>query len=251
MGMAEQPREPEPDTDTPGSFYRRLPGSIVYPIRGRGKWVILGWTVSLVVAALIGTLASVVPFLGLVAFAIMAVLLCIVPRYLLEVAGRTAGGEDEPPDWPAITNARDDLLKPVVLVLTAMVISFLPTIALIVADRLGGFSNDVLMWVSLGVGIVCLPMSVLAVSLFDSTAALNPILVVRGIVRTMPAYLVACAALLVVAAMWGVAATSGLARFPLVGQVAGAAISLYLLMAAAHIVGLVYRFHKHRLAWFE
>jgi branched-subunit amino acid ABC-type transport system permease component len=77
-----------------------------------------------------------------------------------------------------------DLLSQILLILGCIAICFLPIAAYYI------FTNriDRFFWLSAAVGFFLFPMALLAGVLFDSFDALNPIMIIRSILRTFLAY---------------------------------------------------------------
>lgn len=241
---------------TPEHFYKRLPGAFVFPFRG------LGWA-AIIAGALVywvvGSLLS-LPVFGL--FFVFRFLLAVLAggylcAFMMKIIGSSAGGSDSLPDWPDVTSAWDDICKPLLLFVAAPVASFLPLIVYAIVR--GGFSvRTPWFWALLGFGVFYLPMGLTAVALFESVVALNPVRILTGIVKALPAYLVVVALFIVVFCL-GLAVQAGASarvplgplRAPLVGSFAARAASLYLLMVGMHLLGLLYQTHARRLGWFE
>jgi len=232
-------------------FFAELPRAFVYPLIGRGKYVILAGGIVfsvLTVAREIGVYIG--PYAVAFLRAAGLVVGCIIPAYVFEVIRHSAAGEGEPPDWPAVTNWLTDLVRPVLLIVVVAAVSFLPAAVfrILVFYEVLGHSGTV--WVPLGLGLLYLPMALLGVAMFDGVAGVSPTVVVPAIFRTVRAYLVACAAMAAMAGLWVPAA--GLVRLsvPLLGSVLGGATTIYFLMVEARICGLIYCCYSERLDWF-
>ncbi|GAG23945.1 unnamed protein product, partial [marine sediment metagenome] len=98
--------------------------------------------------------------------------------------------------------------------------------------------------------LLYLPMGLIAVALFDSFAALNPVIVVAGIAKTFPAYLLAAAVLFLCYLLSGLLQGFVSSLVPLLGSLVATAVSLYFLMVEMRLLGLLYNTHQHRLKWF-
>ncbi len=106
---------------------------------------------------------------------------------------------------------------------------------------------DVWFWALAATGAFFLPMSLLAATLFQGIDALNPVLIVRSIIMTLPAYVVLFGELGLVAAVfllirWAV----GQIRLP---HLVATATYLYLLLIGSHLLGRFYRCWKEKLGW--
>ena len=233
-------------------FLAQLPGAFVYPLRGGGKSLIIAGGVFFglldFVRWIVGLLP--VPFLSIVARVALGIIACILPAYVLEVIGRSAAGEDEPPGWPPIADWREDLVRPALLILAAVAVSVLPAVACRIALAQEWMHSSTPTWIFVGVAVLHLPMALLAVALFQGVAGLNPLVVFPAIGRTAPAYLVACATLAGIAGIWIVVVRFLSVPIPGLGAVAPAAISIFLLMIQMRILGLMYNTYEQRLGWF-
>jgi len=226
-----------------GSFYRRLPGSLAYPFKGRGWILIIGGAGTFWVASLL----AFVSFLGMLLGFILGAYLC---AYMIKIIGRSAAGEEEPPDWPDITDL-DDLVQPLLLVIGTALLCFLPVIILLVGPWLDLMApHPTLLRAFVVVGLLYLPMALVAVALFDSLWALNPWVILVAIAKVAPAY---AAALLMLAA--SIAATTLVGqytgRIPLFGGLVTNMVFLYCLMVVMRVLGLIYNAYARRLGWFE
>jgi hypothetical protein len=181
------------------TFAQEIVGAFAYPLRGRGLYLILAGSAFIMIAGGLRTLAIwLIPgpyaraYIGLVVRGVFFIIGLIVPAYLVEVIDRSATGEDEPPDWPAVRNWREDLLQPFVWILAAVAVAFLPAVAarILVAYEL---IPSVVLWAAVAVGAFFFPMSMLATIMFEGWRGLNPLIVFPAIWRTMPAYLLPCA----------------------------------------------------------
>jgi hypothetical protein len=94
-------------------------------------------------------------------------------------------------------------------------------------------------------------MAFLAVAMFDTVAAVNPLLVVPSIAKIPGPYIVS------VALFGAVLAVTGVGEYylpktipvPIVPSVISTVVGLYLLIVQARVVGLLYLANKERLGW--
>ena len=167
--------------------------------------------------------------------------------YMVKVIRATAGGEDQPPDWPDVTEFWDDIFRPILLVVGTGLVSFLPVL------MVGLFVDPVepiLRLVLVGVGMVYFPMGLTAVALFDSLQALDPRVVVRGIVRSSPSYFFAVITFFAVSYVSADLQTRVFQTMPRFGTLLAWVASVYFLLVEMAILGLVYRRNEQRLGWF-
>jgi len=242
------PRAAAAEGPKPLSFYAGLPGAFVFPFRKSGWAIIVGGTIIFTAGDLAGRLAGVI-IMG-VGFALRLLMTAYVGAYMVSIIAEAADGSDSPPDWPSVTDAWSDIIGPLLRVVGAMLISFAPLLVYVL------FGNpdsvwDLKLWLLGALGASYLPMGLIAVALYGSMGALNPITVLGGIIKTMPAYLVAAGSFFVIYAVnlglrIAIAKGAPLGISPL-----GWAVSLYFLMVEMYILGRLYYTHSRRLGWFE
>jgi len=106
---------------------------------------------------------------------------------------------------------------------------------------------DVWFWVLGATGAFFLPMSLLMVTLFQGIDALNPVLITRSILVTLPAYVALLGELgLLAAAFLVIRWWMGQIRLP---HVLATAAYLYLLLMGSHLLGRFYWRRKEKLGW--
>jgi hypothetical protein len=228
--------------EPPASFLQAL----AYPanLDGLVQIAVLIFALWLVntLAGLLGALAG--PYGGLLSLVGQTIIAGYIVYYIgYCVYDSAQGGRRAPTVSPAHLVDLGELLSQLVLLAAALAVCFWPA-ALYrgVAGR-----ADAWFW-TLGVaGAFFLPMTLLAAVLFDGIDALNPLLIVRSILTTLPAYLALLVKLGVPGGLF-LAIYLTLARMPVVRLLASAAY-LYLLLVGAHLLGRFYRRHKDRLDW--
>ena len=237
------------ETPKTGSFYARLPSTFIYPVMGRGKYIILCGAVLMCLLVFVKWLSRFMPLFISAPIAMLAGLIGLLfPAYILDVLAYSAAGKDEPPDWPDFTNW-SELLRPAFLIVGAVAISFLPAGLCRIALYYGWIEHPAFLWVLLMLGVVYFPMALLATVLCDGSRGFSPVLVVSSIVKTGRGYLVACVVLAVVLGVWLIIRPV-LHELPMaLGVLFFGAISLYLFMVEARILGLLYQTYEERLGW--
>lgn len=244
---------PEQEAKPPESIYARLPEAFAYPFKG------LGWAVIAAGAVFFWVLNSLLVLPSIGYFGIFKLLLAIAMggylcAYMIRVIGASAAGREELPDWPELTSFWDDIFRPLLLVASTALFSFLPLIVRLVAAWWGADDDaapprDGLYWLCLAWGLMYLPMGLIAVALFDSLTALNPLLVIGGILKTLPAYLFAAALFFLCYFVSGWLQELISAVVPVLGSLIAGAVALYFLMVEMHVLGLIYNTHAKRLGW--
>lgn len=171
--------------------------------------------------------------------------------FYLDIVSTTMGGREHVPDWPSITSFWDDIFAPFTRLVALVAISFAPLIIM-------AFTLDAATWrewhrspaILSGVAFGCLyfPMAVLAAQSFGSVMAALPHVVLPGMFRAMPGYLIAVAAL-VIAYVAGVFGQVYAVRVPYVGWLLTTMVALYAMMFQARVIGLIYLHKQDRLGW--
>lgn len=253
---------PDPRTQRPRRFGAQLRGAFVYPLAGDGAVLLSGGTVFLSViealkffaryAAVKGAgLGSAISLTFLLLLTLFAT--AYLNSYLQRVVVGTAMGEQSPPDWPELVDFTNDLLSPLFQLMVVTLASLVPAIIVgILAEGTERWVNPAV-WITCGLGVVYFPMAYLAVSMFDSVAAVNPLLVVPSILRIPGSYLIVVLLLVAaLAAKWpGAYCLARAIPVPILPSVISTVVGLYLLMVEARILGLFYLANKDRLGWFE
>ncbi len=249
-------QEQRTSQETPKSYYQQLGEVFIYPVTGRGKYIILGFVVLLAIMysvrlILKSVLGMTGMYVGIAFIGIGAILGMYFCCYMLKVVGSSAGGEDDPPDWPDVSDPWGDLVHPLLLMLSSVVLAFAPAILCRLLGHYYGLPHmQTLMWCFIVGGLLYLPMELLAVSLMESVAGLNPIVVVSSIFRVGAPYLVACLMMVLVFVLGVLTFQYIFPHVPVLGGVLAPGLIMYLLMAQMRILGLIYRYHEDRLGWF-
>ena len=122
--------------------------------------------------------------------------------------------------------------------------------ALLTANRHGILIPQSLVYVFAAWFLVYLPMSLLAVSLFDSLKALNPFTIIGAIVKIPLRYLQGCVLFFLVYYV-NTSLAGYLDAIPVLGFVIRVFFSFYMTMVAMRILGLIYHANAQKLGWFE
>jgi hypothetical protein len=251
VNLAQHRKAVAKETATFGSL---LATAFKYPLQQDGLVILLCGTLLfafLDFARLI--LLKVVAFLGLflgLAFLIPFVLTFVMSvgflfAYMQNIITATANGNDSLPGWPQISGFWDDVVVPCLRFLIIFAVWVGPGIVLLpVSPPIG-----VMM---LCLGLFCVPMSFLTVSLADGIAGLNPLLIFSSIIKVPGPYLIACVFFLVIIGLETFCVSLiSLAPISILPSVAGNFISLYGLTVEMRILGLLYQTNKEKLSWFS
>ena len=230
------------------SFGTQLSRSFIYPFKGSGIFMLISATAIFVVLGLLSWIICAIAILQLF-------LSMYVWAYYISVIKSSAGGEEEPPDWPDLSNFWDDILRPLLLVAAALIVSAVPLIICgFIAVGWGFLGSIELMaawvWIGVAVGLLYLPMSLLAIAMYDSVVALNPVTIIGSIVKIPLQYLMACVLFFLVFYVNG-QIQAYMDQIPIAGAIGRIFLSLYMMMVASRILGLIYSANAKKLGWFE
>jgi len=221
-----------------GSVLRGSLDAIAYPLKGSGKFLLLAFAVCIF---MLQAACVVFPFVGFFTF----LLAVYVSAYVLSVVRSSAAGEDEPPDWPDFTELWEEIVQPILLAVSATIISFGPSWLFSGFDTVPLQSRRLIGGALAGLGFIYFPMALLAALLYRSFLAVNPFLVIPAIVKVARDYIVVCIFwALLFAPPYALASLFGL---PVLGDVLG----LYCSMVAAHALGRLYHANAAKIGWFE
>jgi DNA-directed RNA polymerase subunit RPC12/RpoP len=218
------------------AYPANLDGLIQIAVFVLGLWLMNAFT------ALLGVLAG--PYGALLS----VIGQVIVLGYIVYYAGyciydSAQGGRHAPAISPAHLVDLGELLSQLLLLVAAVALCFWP--AAVYRGVTG--RSDAWFWILGATGAFFLPMTLLTAALFDGIDALNPLLILRSILTTLPAYLALLVELGVPGGVW-LAVRPVLAGTPMAHVLAPVAY-LYLLLVGAHLLGRFYRQHQDRLQW--
>lgn len=259
------PVQAQLEAESEQGFFQRIPGAFGYPLRGVGVLVVI---VGIVLFALLKWGQACLHFKSLRMLIFGAILEVFAGGYLFtylqSIVHATTAEERELPDLPGISNFVEDVVVPFFRLFGLVLFCFGPSLGLGIWWLL---SRDAVVLticlVALGLGAIYFPMAFLSVAIHDSIAAGNPLVVIPSILRVAVPYAVPFFLLVF---NLGLQYRGGLLLDKLfpngvttqsVGELAGLAasvaflsfISLYLLIVAVHLLGLIYVTRKEDLGW--
>lgn len=249
-----------------GSFYSMLPGAFAFPFKHGGWMVLICGTLFL---GFVDFLRSAAKFGGIFlivrTLALQIIFLGYMFAYMQNVIQVTARGDESEASLPDISNFVEDILVPCLQLLGTVLFCFAPVFGVLVwTFNGGGEVAGTAMLPAIILGILYFPMGFLAVAMFDTVTALNPMLVVPSITKVWLQYLIACALLgSVFLVRWlgatvlnvtfdlmaGDAAFASLIR--VIPSMISSFIGLYFLTVQCRILGLLYYTNKPKLGWFK
>jgi len=185
----------------------------------------------------------------------------------LQAMLHSTAAEDPEPPGPPLANFFDDIFVPFFRLLGLTVFCFGPALGLavwVLLTQQEAFSaGHIALWAATIFGYLYFPMAFLAMAILDSIVAANPLLVVPSMLKTPFEYL---AILVLLAATYGVRVggtylidkffpegmtTHSMGElFAMLGCMAFQGfLTLYLLLVAVHLLGVLYVTKKDKLGW--
>ncbi len=235
------------------TFGSLLKKAFSYPLKGNGYWMILvggaffalfDWARQ--IYFLLHKLGFLVQGAFTTAFIIATVFsVGYLFAFLKGIVVASSNGQETMPGWPEITSFWGDLGVACLQCFAVWIFCLLPAgILLIMGWPLAALPMAFL-------GIFLLPMAFLAVSMADSVAGLNPLVLLPSIFKVFPAYLVAWLVMVLVFAVQGVAGlVTDAVRIPLLPTLLGSILSLYFLSVEFRILGVLYFTKQKTLKWY-
>ena len=158
----------------------------------------------------------------------------------------------ERPDWPDFTNWYDDILAPYGHLIALVLLTFGPAWALAIFLPEATPHRWGIVIAAAVIGAFLTPMGMLALSMFDTVTALNPMALVWSIQRIPGPYFVAAIAFGVVIGAYLLCDVfiGKILPVPFVGRLVAGCLNLYLVAVAMRILGLLYWSKKAELGWF-
>lgn len=215
--------------------------ALSYPIR-RGGWImiVLGAVFSVILDVL-----QAAPLFGLVVAVFGA---GYFGSFYLSIINSTMIDRDEVPEWPDFSDFMDDILSPLLRLIGLVIFSFLPAFVLMF------FWDEDAVWcipamcAALAWGSFYFPMATMATLAFGGLGAALPHIVLPGIFRSLPGYLLVVAALILGFVISSLAEMLA-AHIPYIGWFVAAAVGFYGLMFQGRLIGLLYRVKRDKLGW--
>jgi hypothetical protein len=244
---------PAPGPAREPTFVSKLAGAFGYPFKGDGLALLGAGAVLYWLISAMRYVAAYATIIGAAAVGILALFgTAYLIAYLRSILTSSAGGQDKMPDWPDASDLPGEILAPCFQLAGTVAVCFLPAIAVAYSVPPSSPWAETARVASLVFGCAYFPMAYLGVSIFDSVAALNPLLVMPSIFKIPWAYL------LTTVLMGGVLLVHRAADslpeqvpIPVLPGLVGRFFGLYLLTVMMRMLGLLYRANRQRLGWFE
>ncbi len=235
------------------SFFNRSCSAFTYPLKGDGLYLLVGGGAFFLVLALAEKLVGFLgPYGGVLALILAVFGAGYAFCYAKSIITSTANGEDMPPDWPEVNEWQEDIVEPFGQMVGLLAFTFGPA-AILRWWRPGSetFAHDIILVVTI-LGALLAPMGMLALAMFDSIAALNPLLLVKSILR-IPLLYLATAGVFEILTLTCLQAGSTVGLFipiPILPGLISVLFNLYLTLAGMRLLGLLYRSNADKLGWF-
>jgi len=241
-------------TPAPTNFFALWREAFSYPFKKDGAILLVcGTTAFALLTGARWVLITAIKFLGILSASLwFAFFLCLVMSvgylfaFMQSVIQSSARGDQAMPDWPEISGFWDDMVVPFFQFGSIWFLCLGPGIAVMLfVSPLAGLPLVFL-------GLFCLPMAILTVSMADNIGGLNPFIIFSGVGKVPLPYLTTCGIFLVVIAlMHGSRMLLELTGIPVLPTVVSTFISLYGITVEMRLLGLLYFTNKSKLAWFE
>jgi hypothetical protein len=235
-------------------FVQQVAQAFYFPLRRDGFILLAAGTFFLCVLNTAQFFSSFAPLYGLMATLILGVGgTGYLTSFFRRIVTGSATGEETMPDWPDITDFTSDILWPFLQLLGTLTVSFLPAIVVLLFVPKDYAFSSALRTAAFILGCAYFPMAFLAVSMLDSIAAANPIMVLPAILKVPLKYFltVGVFAGVLVVAWTGDTHLPAFLPVPLVPTILSSFLGLYLLTVLMRVLGLLYRDSKEALHWFK
>ena len=213
----------------------------MFPFRRDGLILLVGGTIFFVIMKLASG------FAGLIAIGMGIFTFGYLFSFMQSIITATANGDEEMPRWPDF-DGWTSMIEPCLQMLAIIVVCTGP------AFFYARFAHDPQDWLVLTLkigGLLYLPMALLAVTIYDSLAALIPMLIVISVLRVPLEYAATC---LAIGLLYGIFALASYqlgeaVQSPLVTSIVGEFFSLYTFTVVMRMVGLLFYTRRDRLGW--
>lgn len=206
-----------------------------------------GWAILIPggIMALLLSIGSLAPVIGLVAAIFSA---GYFASYYSDIIASSINGDENPPDWPVVSNFVEDILWPALAMAGVALISFSPTFLYsLYAGKMA--SSGIIGSLLYFVGCAYFPMAMIAFVMNSSVSAAWPQRVIPAILRCLPEYFVPVV-LLIGIKIASVLLEGALSILPVfLSSAIMTLIGFYLLMVQARITGLTALQLRERMAW--
>lgn len=226
------------------SFYQLIPGMFRYPFSGSGIWLMVVGSITY----------AVVSFLAARFWYAWLILVGYSAMYAQGIILSSANGEEKGPAWPDLDgDLRIQIFGACFQFLGTVVCCFAPAIAVLMWAGTGHEAATVAVYPMIMLGFIYLPMSLLAVALFDTLSALNPLVVLPAIARIPGPYAVAAISLALVMGIkrWIELGLEWFIPWMFVSEILSSFVGFYLFTVSMRMLGMLYYTQRKQIAWFR
>jgi hypothetical protein len=237
------------------SFFSLARSAFRYPLKGDGVILLIGGGVLFLLVDAAKFVLRFIPGYGWVLLLLLTIFGAgYLTRYLQNIVTSSAHGENDMPDWPDLSDYSGEVTSPFFQLVGVAAFCFAPAIFLTIyaAFTEGGAWLGWATTASIFFGAIYFPMAFMAVAMFDSLGAVNPLLIIPSILKIPKEYALAIALFVVILILrWlGEKVLPELLGIPyILPSIVANFFGLYLLAVEMRILGLLYRTKKDELGW--
>jgi hypothetical protein len=217
------------------TFGQGIARSLTYPFRGNGVIILICGTIFFGLVDLFR--------MGILTWSLRVMLWGYLFAFMQRIIVTTAQGEDDPPEFPEVSDYHEDIVVPFRQLVITLLVSLAPAIFAFI--QMGALAGQF----ALLLGALYFPMALLGVAMSDSFAALNPIFVLSAVIKCFGQYILTCivfTGLMFVYYQFQFAAEQ---EFGFAGWFVFWFIFLVFLIIGMRILGMMYYFNKKKLGW--
>lgn len=223
------------------SLWQELPSAFTYPLQKEGPYILIAGAIFFAIAEFLATHAM---FAGIIFSVLIAGYLC---RYFFSVLFKSAMGKPSPPTWPDFDPATlfGESFRAIAKFLGPAIISLAPAALYLYFSRL---SFDILFVLLVVLGCLYYPVGLAAAVIADVTG-LNPVPIMRSVLRVPLDYLVTSVVFMVLFFLNYLRETYLLVHVFAVGSLIRWLLLLYFWMMAMRLLGMFYYTNRRKLQW--
>ncbi|MFA5060507.1 MAG: hypothetical protein WC676_07770 [Candidatus Omnitrophota bacterium] len=224
------------------NFWKSLPGTLIFPLRGKGVFVVLILSAIVFASEYFAEIVHTNPFLQI----LWVIFFTYSFVYGLKVLDDAIKGEPRLSAWIDLKFWLN-IIWPMVYVILASLLCFLPAAAYFLLKQ----KFDVIFFPLLGGGVFFLPMFFVRVMAFKKPATINPIKTVTSIARTFFAYLILCVLIFGLTFGWFYLtmdfSLDYLTGYEQIVSVLSSFVFVYFLLIVARLLGIFGRFYQQKI----
>jgi hypothetical protein len=223
------------------TFWEGLPHVLGYPFLKDGPFILVAGALFFAIAEFMAN------FTFLIGIIFSILITGYLLRYYASVMYRTARGRPDPPTWPDFDPASlfEESFSTIVKFIAPAIISYAPAVLYL---YFGPRAVDAVFFALVALGSLYYPMG-LAIAVIDDRAGLNPVPVIRSILRAPLDYFATSAAFMILAYLNYLREVHLPMRMFVIGACIRWLIVLYFWTVTMHLLGMFSRTHRHRLQW--